>query len=277
MRTLLAEGGESFVDYLKVGPFMGRETVAELAPQYPLLLHLGDTLSGYAPLPDPSVQLVLDWVQLTGTPWTSEHIGFSLPNVDVDGALGALSGIRPLSRDQAMTNIVRNARALAQRLPVPLILENIPVFPGPAHVHVAEPDFVAEVIRETNCDLLLDLAHARVAADVLGYEVHRYLESLPLERAVELHISGPRPYSGIRPRLKDLIRTKISTSVEPVAFDADNLIDAHEPLQDDDYSLLEWVLGRTTVKAVSLEYYWEPAPLRDQLKRLGAILGRHSW
>ncbi len=274
MRVLLSDGGGDLVDYLKVGPFMGQAAIAALAPRHPLMLHLDDTLSGYHRPSDEMAQRIVDLVQLTGTPWTSEHIGFSVADVRLDQALVTQAASEMLSRDQALHNIVRNARALAGRLPVPLLLENIPMFPNLAHMHVTDPDFIADVIEQTGCGLLLDLAHARVSADVLGHDVYDYVSQLPLERVVELHLSGPRPLAEMDAPLRALVRENLPSVTHLLSFDDENLIDAHEPMQEADYALLEWTLARTDLKAVSLEYYRKPGALREQLLRLGQMLER---
>jgi uncharacterized protein (UPF0276 family) len=50
------------------------------------------------------------------------------------------------------------------------------------------------------------------------------------------------------------------------------LVDAHEPLSDRDYALLEHVLARTQPEVVTLEYIREREALREQLCRLRSIL-----
>jgi uncharacterized protein (UPF0276 family) len=157
---------------------------------------------------------------------------------------------------------------------VPLLLENIPLFPNLAHMHVCEPAFVREVLAASGCDLLLDLAHARVAADVLHWDVHDYLAALPLDRVVEIHLSGPRPLAELDARRQALVRENARSVAHMVSFGDENLVDAHEPLREADYALLEWTLGRCTPRAVSLEYFRDPAALREQLRRLAALVGR---
>jgi uncharacterized protein (UPF0276 family) len=274
MMALLKQGGAALVDYLKVGPFMGYQAVAELSRQWPLMLHLDDTLSNHTSPSAEMVQRINDWVALTGTPWTSEHIGFSVADVNLDTALVTQPASALLSREAALANIVRNARDLAAQLPVPLLLENIPLFPNLAHMYVCEPDFVAEVIESTGCNLLLDTAHARSSANVLGYDIHDYLSRLPLERTIELHLSGPRPCQELDQRRLNLVLGNATSVAHILPFGEHNLVDAHMPMQDIDYVLLEWVLGRTEPQAISLEYFREPEPLREQLERLAEILGR---
>ncbi len=273
MQSLLPDGSD-LVDYLKVGPFMGRQAIADLAARYPLLLHLDDTLSNHTSPDAAMLQRLEDWVQISRTPWTSEHIGFGVADVDLDGALITQPASALLPRENALDNIVRNAGVLAQHLSVPLILENIPLFPNMAHLSVCEPDFITEVIARTNCDLLVDLAHARASASVLGYDVHDYLSRLPLERTVELHLSGPRSVSELDPRRQATVRENARSIAHLLPFGDHHLTDAHAPMRDEDYTLLGWILARTRPRAISLEYYYEPQALHEQLLRLGKILGR---
>lgn len=96
-------------------------------------------------------------------------------------------------------------------------------------------------------DFLLDLAHARVTASVFDLDVHEYLTSLPMEKVVQIHVSGPRFKNG-------------------------HLYDTHEDLQDDDYLLLEWVLRHTIPQMVTLEYFKDRQKLYKQLIRLQEII-----
>jgi hypothetical protein len=50
------------------------------------------------------------------------------------------------------------------------------------------------------------------------------------------------------------------------------LVDAHEPLQEVDYALLDDVLARTRAQVVTLEYIRERKALLQQLVRLRALL-----
>lgn len=76
------------------------------------------------------------------------------------------------------------------------------------------------VLNETGAEMLLDLAHARVAAAFRQMPVTECLIRLPLEKVRQIHLSGVRVVAG-------------------------ELCDAHEILIEDDYHLLGWVLGRT--------------------------------
>lgn len=61
----------------------------------------------------------------------------------------------------------------------------------------ADSTIFSQVINDTGCMLLLDLAHASITAHSLGIRVTDYIKALPLDRLVELHVTGVKPHSGI--------------------------------------------------------------------------------
>lgn len=244
----LVARGSLQVDYLETGGHYVERTVGQL-PEQPLLLHngvyewsLGDPRAIERP---DAVPLTLRRLERTRAPWLSVHLGFSAAEVAFDEWMRAASPA--MRRDELLANICRNARALAEAIPVPLILENLDYCPGGAYEHICEAEFIAEVVAETGVGLLLDLAHAQVSAVRLGVPIGDYLARLPLDRVRQIHVSGPREVCGV-------------------------LADAHETLRERDYALLREVLGRTCPAAVTLEYSRDAAALLEQVGRLREIL-----
>ena len=235
-------------DYLEMGAW--NADVLPL-PGVPLILHgLGDirSLSGPHTASVEGLRRTRDLVARTATPWTSEHLGFSVAEVDMrDGRVRCLSPL--LTREETHRRIVRHVRTIAQTLDVPLLLENLDYVPGGAYEYVTEPAFIRHVIEDADCGLLLDLAHARVSAAALGLTDREYLLQLPLDRTVEIHLSGPRWVDG-------------------------RLSDAHKPLAAPDYDLLRWTLTHCQPQAVTLEYRRDAKALLAQLARLRAIVSR---
>jgi len=276
MTELLAAGehvAQDLVDYFKVGPFVGREAIGALRGT-PLLLHLDDPLQGLANLGPAALTETREWVRLTGTPWTSAHIGYGLSDATAPPCLGHDSPTADGLRSALFDNMVRNARSLQSALSVPLLLENMPLFPDPIHLHTSTAAFICEVIEATGCDLLLDLAHARVTASTLGIDAQEYILQLPLDRVREIHVSGPRRLSEVRASLSAKLRARAADLADGYALSGDSLVDAHEPLREPDYALLEWALERCRPWAVSLEYFVRAEALHEQLVRLGHIVGR---
>jgi hypothetical protein len=77
-------------------------------------------------------------------------------------------------------------------------LEHFPYTKATPHIqYAADAEIFSGVIQDTGCMFLLDLAHARITADTLNIDVKDYIESLPLERLVEMHITGVQIHNGV--------------------------------------------------------------------------------
>lgn len=173
-RRLLAEG-KLHVDFLETPGFLAEHTVAQF-PTQRFLLHnsiddwsLGhpDALNQEQVLPH-----TLHLLNVTQAPWFSVHLGFSAATVVFEHWNMPRSAV--LGREQLFAAICGNVQALAEALPVPLILENLDYCSGGAYEHICEPEFIRAVVEATGTGLLLDLAHARVSAARLGQPIERY-------------------------------------------------------------------------------------------------------
>lgn len=119
-----------------------------------------------------------------------------------------------------------------------VVAENIPFYSSglkrPYAKVCVDPLLIHRVLNETGCGLLLDISHARIAAMHLGVDPRSYIESLPVDRLRELHVTGVDTVDG---RLLD-----------------------HMPLAEEDWSYVEWALERirsgawSTPWCVALEY-----------------------
>jgi len=77
-------------------------------------------------------------------------------------------------------------------------LEHFPYTAANDHIRLAADSKVfSQVIKDTGCKLLLDLAHASITANTLGVDVKEYIHDLPLDCLVEMHITGVRTYNGV--------------------------------------------------------------------------------
>lgn len=122
---------------------------------------------------------------------------------------------------------IDNLKAIKKIFNKPIIIENVPIFQNCGNPNInfprciGKPDFISTLIQEADVDFLLDIAHARVAASVLGIDIYEYLDSLPLERIVEIHVSG----------VKD--------------SNLNQLVDFHCAMDEKDIDLLNYVINKT--------------------------------
>jgi hypothetical protein len=240
--AILAAGAPR-VDRVKLGSWMSDAQIAASATRIPALLHISQGVIW--PRSRRWVAMKVHRTRLARTPWVSFHL-------DLGWTFLAYrwSGPSPIPRWVARRWAVQSLRRLSAALPVPVLAENMPRWDRAGPAYVVDPTFIRGAIEEADCGFLLDLAHARVSADLRRESVHAYLERLPLDRVREIHISGPRPS----------------------AAHSGRLIDAHEPLRQEDLDLLAWTLKRTQPRAVTLEYSRQRGPLEAQLRSLRRVL-----
>ena len=189
-------------------------------------------------------------IRLAGTPWFSLHLGFASERVRFDAHMLPVS--EPLGRDELLARTVESVRRAKAYLELPLLLENLDYCPEGAYEHVCDPAFISEVLAETDCGLLLDIGHLLVTASWFEVEPEVLLARMPIERLVEVHVSGPRPLAGNIERLDDV----------------------HDVVGESEVRLLRMVLEQAQPKAIVLEYRRDAAALREQLAMLGSVIGR---
>lgn len=208
-----------------IGPAQLRQLLA-LRDALPLLLHgIGLSLGSAEGLDQARLDHLARLVEAVEPPWVSEHIAFTRAGgVDI----GHLTPL-PFSQE-AIETVARNAAELRQAVPgIPLLLENIAytlVMPG---AEMSEAEFVRGVVQAADCGLLLDLENVHANATNHAYDPIAYLQALPLERVVEVHLAGGMWADGV-------------------------YADTHtRPVPDESWELLEWLARRVDIQAVIIE------------------------
>jgi len=220
----------------------------QAAERWPVVTHgLSLSLGGPDPLDVAHLHALGALLNDVGTPWHSDHLSFG----SVDGVM--LHDLLPVPFTRAAVRHVGERIARAQEiLRVPLAVENITYYAAGTGAEMDEGDFVSEVVGATSAGLLLDVNNVYVNSKNHGFDARAMLEKMPLRRVVQIHVAGHD------------------------ASDPDLLVDTHaEPVADDVYSLLKWVLERTGPVPVLLERDdhfppWEE--LCAELRRLHAMV-----
>lgn len=233
-----------------------RHRLAQARERFALVTH-GLTL-GFGALqpPDPDyVAGLREFVHEIGTPFHSEHLCFS----GVEGA--QLHDLLPLPfTAEAAAHAAGRVIALRDALGLPVAIENVSYYADPAPPEMDEVSFLTEVATRADARLLLDVNNVWVNAHNHGFDARAYIDRVPLERVVQLHVAGhfTRPDGMI--------------------------IDTHgEAIRDEVYELLDYTLRRTGPVPVLLERDQNYPPfqeLADEVRRLHAIytaaVGAHA-
>lgn len=215
------------IDYIKLSRQDKVEKEAKLASKIkPCLLHylppLGQSLATWEKFDFDQLNRL---VALTRCPYVSVHL---------DAYLEKLGN---LDRPTLLKTLLDNYRFIAQKISVPLMVENVDFAPFEGELSqlsrlpwVYQSDFISDFLAKSTAKLVLDLAHCRCAAAALRQDTHYYLSALPRQRVHELHVSGPHSFDG-------------------------KLVDAHYALEKVDYELLEYTLQQLPkVRMLTLEY-----------------------
>lgn len=184
---------ERQVDWLEIVPenfvlFGGRprRALAACAERWPIVPH-GVSLSvgGPDPLDRELLSGIRDLVGRTGSPWFSDHLCWSA----ADGV--HTQDLLPLPfSEQAVRHVAPRIREVSERVGLPFLVENISTYALMPGGTMDEAAFLTAVLEEADCGLLLDVNNVFVNAHNHGFDPFRFVESIPLERVVQIHLAG---------------------------------------------------------------------------------------
>ncbi len=235
------------VDHLEVAPenWIGVGGSAErrfrqLAERYPLAAHgLSLSLGG----PD---DLDVAWLRRIGLFLDSLGIADYSEHLSWCSADGQLYDLLPLPfTDEAVRHVAARIRRVQDLLQRRIAVENISYY-APLPSTLDEPDFLIAVLREADCDLLLDVNNLYVNQGNHGTDaialLDRLQRELPAGRIRRYHIAGHRQEAdGLR------IDTHGAAVIDPV------------------WSLLRVAQQRFGPRPTTLERDFELPPLRELL------------
>lgn len=180
---------EHFVDM----PPERMEDARRLAQRFTIVVHgLELSIGTVEPLRIDYLTRMRDLVTSTGAYLASDHLSMT----SVQGrAIGNLTPL-PLNRRLAQF-LAGKCREVAAFLPVPFLLENISVLFRPGPEEMTEPQFIKLILADSDTFLLLDLTNLLNNATNQGFDPYRYLDNLPLDRVVQIHLAGGMVSNGV--------------------------------------------------------------------------------
>jgi uncharacterized protein (UPF0276 family) len=236
-------------NWIGVGGRQGA-ALAALAERHPLACHgLSLSLGGTAPLDATYLQRIRRFLDAHRVPVFSEHLSWCSDD-------GQLYDLLPLPfTDEAVRHVAGRIRQLQDALGRRIAVENVSYYAAP-HQAMAEIDFLAAVLAEADCDLLLDVNNVYVNAINHRYDAHAFLAALPGERIAYLHVAGHYD-------------------------EADDLkVDTHgAPVKDAVWGLLDAAYARFGVRPTVLErdFHFPPfAELLGEVATIRACQARHA-
>lgn len=211
-------------NYMDIGG-SARERLDEALAGFPIVTHgVNLSVGSTDELSDDYLKSLKELLDRIDAPWWTDHLCFT----SVNGAY--MHDLLPLPfSKEAVEHVAGRARICQERIGRPFLLENISYYTEIPGSEMEEAQFLSEVLEKADCGLLLDVNNVYVNSINLNFDPYKYLDSIPLERVVQIHLAG-HTYVG-----ETIIDTHGAPVIEPV------------------FELLSHVLKRTDVKAVMLE------------------------
>lgn len=171
-------------NWIGVGGALG-DAFAELASRHPVVCHgLSLSLGGPAELDETFLRKLRSFLDAHRVPIYSEHLSAC------GDSRGQLYDLLPLPfSPEAVKHVSTRIRRTQDILGRRIAVENISYYAAPFKA-MDEIDFINAVLREADCDLLLDVNNIVVNATNHGYDASTFLRALPGERVAYIHVAG---------------------------------------------------------------------------------------
>lgn len=169
-------------------PRRARRSLRTLAAQTPVVLHgvsLG--LASSAPVEAKRLEKTARLCEEVQPDYWSEHLAFVRGGGIEIGHLAAPP--RTAATIEGAAKNLARARAIVGSAP---LVENIATLIDPPGSELSEIEWIVEILRATNCGLLLDLHNLHANALNFGYSPLDFLSRLPVERVTAIHLAGGR-------------------------------------------------------------------------------------
>lgn len=220
-----------------------REVLRRAAREFPLVLHgVALSIGGPDPLDERYVDDLVRLIDEVRPLWFSDHLCFS------SGFGVQYHDLIPLPfTEEAVGHVAGRVRALQARTDVPFLLENPSYYVAYPDAEMSEAEFVRAVVERADCGLLLDVNNVYVNARNHGYDPRAFIDAMPAERLVQIHLAGHRDMGHV-------------------------IIDTHgAPIIPEVYELYAYTLRRVGAVSTLLEWDHDVPPLARMLEENARI------
>jgi hypothetical protein len=228
-------------NWMRIGGQLGKR-FRSLTDRFPFICHgLSLSVGGPAPLDEDFLRELKTFLDSHGVRLYSEHLSYC-------GDDGHLYDLMPIPfTEEAVHYVAGRIRRVQDILERHLVIENISYYAAPGQ-EMREIDFLKAVLAEADCDLLLDVNNIYVNSVNHGYDADAFLDAVPAERVVYLHVAGHY--------------------VEAEDF----LVDTHgAPIIDPVWRLLDRAYARFGVVPTLLERDFNIPPLAELLREVETV------
>jgi uncharacterized protein (UPF0276 family) len=175
-------------NWIGVGGRLGRQLKA-ISEQTTVIAHgLSLSVGGTSPLDVQLVKDIKNFLTEHGMPIYSEHLSYSADD-------GNLYDLLPLPfTEEAVKHVSARIRQVQDILERRIAIENISYYLDLSKTvsgqQMSEVEFINAVLKEADCDLLLDVNNVYVNSQNHNYDPHQFLSELDNEHVSYIHVAG---------------------------------------------------------------------------------------
>ena len=163
-------------------------SLLKVRESYPIVFHCVSTNIGSVDPVDKNFLLELkELVNLVQPEWVSDHLCWVGVHGRSSHELLPLP-YNPESVDVVSANIHKVQETLNQRF----MIENTSSYMSFEHSEMTEWEFITEIIKKTDCGLLLDVNNVYVSSQNHDFDPKEFIDNIPLENVGQLHLAGHR-------------------------------------------------------------------------------------
>ena len=208
----------------------------KIREHYPITFHgVGLSLGSLDPLDNQYIQKLKERIKRYQPTLVSDHLCWS----SYDGVHGNDLFPMPYSQE-ALNHMVGRIQQVQDALGQRIVVENVSSYVTFQSDEMTEWEFLSEVVKRADCDLLCDVNNIYVSARNHQFDPIEYLKALPHDRIREIHLAGYEDEGthlldthgeAVHPPVWDLYQKAIEL-IGPVAtlIEWDNNIPAFETL-----------------------------------------------
>ena len=162
------------------------EVLDRVAERYPIVMHgVSMSIGSTDPLDFDYLRELKELAGRVQPAWLGDHVCWT-------GVAGRNShDLLPLPyNDEVLRHLVERVRRVQDFLERPLVLENPSSYVTFKSSTIPESEFLAQLAEAADCALLLDVNNVYVSARNHGFDPTRYLDDIPYDRVVQIHLAG---------------------------------------------------------------------------------------
>lgn len=178
----------------------------QVAERYPVAMHgVSLSIGGTDPLDRAYLAELKALRARTKARWVSDHLCWT-------GVAGKNThDLLPMPyTEESLRHTVARVKQVQDILEAPLALENPSTYLELAGNTMTEWEFLRRLATEADCALLLDVNNVYVSSYNHGYDAQQYLDAIPWDRVVQLHVSGHTNHG------THIVDTHIGPVIDPV-------------------------------------------------------------